>query len=105
MAWQDKDTALTCDKCGKPLVIKWGKRGTFLACTGYPDCTYTRELAVGLPYVAGSDLAEHGDEAYCQNCGKPMVLKKGRFGTFFACTGYPDCKNTKQIGGAQKNSK
>jgi DNA topoisomerase-1 len=102
MTWQNKPAALTCDKCGKPLVIKWGKRGTFLACTGYPDCTYTRELAVD---VASSDLAEHGDEEYCQNCGKPMVLKKGRLGTFFACTGYPDCKTTKQIGGAQKNSK
>jgi DNA topoisomerase I len=98
----EKPTDLTCDKCGKPLVIKWGKHGSFLACTGYPDCTYTRELAVDLPDVDNADLAEQGDEEYCQNCGRPMVLKKGRFGTFFACTGYPDCKTTKQIGGAQK---
>ncbi|HEX4137035.1 MAG TPA: type I DNA topoisomerase [Bryobacteraceae bacterium] len=98
----EKPTDLTCDKCGKPLVIKWGKHGSFLACTGYPDCTYTRELAVDLPDVDNADLAEQGDEEYCQNCGRPMVLKKGRFGTFFACTGYPECKTTKQIGGAQK---
>jgi DNA topoisomerase-1 len=65
-------------------------------------CTYTRELTVDLPDIDGADLAEQGDEEYCQNCGRPMVLKKGRFGTFFACTGYPDCKTTKQIGGAQK---
>lgn len=92
---------LTCGKCGKPLVIKWGKRGSFLACTGYPDCTYTSALAVDMPYPAGSDLTQQGDE-YCQNCGRPMVLKKGRFGTFFACTGYPDCKTTRQIGGTTK---
>jgi DNA topoisomerase-1 len=94
----EKPTDLLCDKCGKPLVIKWGKHGSFLACTGYPECTYTRELTVDLPDIDGADLAEQGDEEYCQNCGRPMVLKKGRFGTFFACSGYPDCKTTKQIG-------
>ena len=100
----EKPTDLTCDKCGKPLVIKWGKHGSFVACTGYPDCTYTRELPVDLPDIDTADLGEQGDEEYCQNCGRPMVLKKGRFGTFFACTGYPDCKTTKQIGGAQKKA-
>ena len=98
----EKPTDLTCDKCGKPLVIKWGKHGSFLACTGYPDCTYTRELTVDLPDIDKADLGDQGDEEYCQNCGRPMVLKKGRFGTFYACSGYPDCKTTKQIGGAQK---
>jgi DNA topoisomerase I len=100
----EKPTDLTCDKCGKPLVIKWGKHGSFVACTGYPECTYTRELPVDLPDIDTADLGEQGDEEYCQNCGRPMVLKKGRFGTFFACTGYPDCKTTKQIGGAQKKA-
>ena len=232
----EKPTDLTCDKCGKPLVVKWGQHGSFLACTGYPDfsprstegdlenlekeialrqertskdietrrgnmrarheadllklekrilegglknseaaerrsrindryiadleklqsriaerrindrggiegrlatilarypqmkdfyeidlqdvaeglalswrrkenlCSYTRELTVDLPDIDTADLAEQGDEEYCQNCGRPMVLKKGRFGTFFACSGYPDCKTTKQIGGAQKKS-
>jgi len=232
----EKPTDLTCEKCGKPLVVKWGKHGSFLACTGYPDfspknaeadleslrkdlvkrqeraakdsgkrrsdiearyasdlenldkraagdsvkdrreaekrrggiktrhiadlekllarmaerrlkdrqgladrlkkiqarfpqmdqfyadlelkdtagglvllwrrneyfCTYTRELAVDLPDLDKANLSEQGEEEYCENCGRPMVLKKGRFGTFFACTGYPDCKTTKQIGGPQK---
>ena len=98
----EKPTGLNCEKCGKPLVIKWGKHGSFIACTGYPECTYTRELTVDLPDVDKVDLAEQGDEEYCENCGRPMVLKKGRFGTFFACTGYPDCKTTKPIGGTQK---
>ncbi|MDP9053135.1 MAG: type I DNA topoisomerase [Acidobacteriota bacterium] len=100
----EKPTEFLCDKCGKPLVIKWGKHGSFLACTGYPECTYTRELTVDLPEIEKGDLGEQGEEEYCQNCGRPMVLKKGRFGTFFACTGYPDCKTTKQIGGAQKKA-
>ena len=231
----EKPTDLVCEKCGKPLVIKWGKHGSFLACTGYPDipfrnaesdleklqqeiqrrqtrereqsakkrdkvnawcgtalerhktalatgrlkdpaqaksrlrtvevqyakklkdlekataaqeekdreaiehrlagiqsrypqlsqyytinltetpqgseltwqrsgdfCTYTRELTVDLPDLEGADLSDQGDEEYCENCGRPMVLKKGRFGTFFACSEYPDCKTTKQIGGTQK---
>jgi DNA topoisomerase-1 len=98
----EKPTGQICEKCGKPLVIKWGKHGSFIACTGYPDCTYTRELTVDLPDVDNADLSEQGDEEYCENCGRPMVLKKGRFGTFYACTGYPDCKTTKPIGGQQK---
>jgi DNA topoisomerase-1 len=98
----EKPTDLTCEKCGKPLVIKWGKHGSFIACTGYPECTYTRELTVDLPDVDKADLTEQGDEEYCENCGRPMVLKKGRFGQFYACTGYPDCKTTKPIGGQQK---
>ncbi len=100
----EKPTGLNCEKCGKPLVIKWGKHGSFIACTGYPDCTYTRELTVDLPDVDKVDLSEQGEEEYCENCGRPMVLKKGRFGNFFACTGYPDCKTTKPIGGAQKKA-
>ena len=228
----EKPTDLTCEKCGRPLVVKWGRHGSFLACTGYPDfsprnadadieglqkdiakrqerarndsdersakikarheaelaklaaqdgladgklqerrrkinlrykkdlesllqhiqerreadrdaiasrlekfkarypqieqfydnlalkdsgeglifapsknsniCTYTRELTVDLPDLDNANLTEQGEEEYCENCGRPMVLKKGRFGTFFACSGYPDCKTTKQIGGAQK---
>jgi len=223
----ERPTELMCEKCGKPLVIKWGKHGSFLACTGYPDfpsrsaesdfeklqkditrrehavreeiqkglskmraryphvpirlgehgnlvsdggpnlpkglkadlerhakslaerrlkdrdqiglrlskiqarypqvnefytldlrdtadglallwqrkegfCTYTRELTVDLPDLDAANLSEQGESEYCENCGRPMVLKKGRFGTFFACTGYPDCKTTKQIGGTQK---
>jgi DNA topoisomerase I len=102
----EKPTDVVCEKCGKPMVIKWGKHGSFLACTGYPECTNTRQLAVGLHELDNGDakieLTEQDAEEYCDNCGRVMVLKKGRFGTFFACSGYPDCKTTKQIGGEQK---
>ena len=100
----EKPTDLVCDKCGKPMVIKWGKHGSFIACTGYPECTNTRELSVDLPDVDKADLTEQDAAEYCENCGRPMVLKKGRFGQFYACSGYPDCKTTKQIGGEQKKS-
>jgi DNA topoisomerase-1 len=100
----EKPTDLVCEKCGKPMVIKWGRHGSFIACTGYPECTNTRELTVDLPDVDNADLTEQGDEEYCANCGRPMVLKKGRFGQFYACSGYPDCKTTKPIGGQQKKA-
>jgi DNA topoisomerase-1 len=98
----EKPTDLTCEKCGKPMVIKWGRHGSFIACSGYPECTNTRELTVDLPDVDSAALSEEGVEEYCENCGRPMVLKKGRFGQFYACSGYPDCKTTKQIGGEQR---
>ena len=40
----EKPTDLICEKCGKPMVIKWGRHGSFIACTGYPECTNTREI-------------------------------------------------------------
>ena len=69
-----------------------------------PECTNTRELTVDLPDVDKTDLSEQGDEEYCPNCGRPMVLKKGRFGQFFACSGYPDCKTAKPVGGQAKKA-
>jgi DNA topoisomerase-1 len=98
----EKPTGLMCDKCGKPLVIKWGRHGSFIGCSGYPECTNTRELVVDLPDVDNVDLTDQSDEEYCENCGRPMVLKRGRFGTFYACSGYPDCKTTKRIGGEER---
>ena len=87
----EPDPPVTCDKCGKPMVIKAGKFGLFLACSGYPECENTRELETP---EAG---AEGEIEETCENCGKPMVVKRGRFGQFLACTGYPECKTTRKI--------
>ncbi len=89
------ETDEVCDKCGSKMVIKWGKFGRFLACSGYPGCRNTREI----PKAGGSDEQEKPkvEEIQCEKCGKPMVLKRGRFGEFMACSGYPDCRNTKKI--------
>ena len=91
----EEPTDQICEKCGKPMVIKWGRHGKFIACTGYPECTNTRELAQ-------EGVTEQDETEYCDNCGRPLVLKKGRFGQFLACSGYPDCKTTKQLGAGQK---
>jgi len=98
----EKPTGLMCDKCGKPMVIKWGRHGSFIGCSGYQECTNARELVVDLPDVDSANLTDQSDEEYCENCGRPMVLKRGRFGAFYACSGYPDCKTTKRLGGEEK---
>ncbi|HEV2445519.1 MAG TPA: DNA topoisomerase, partial [Candidatus Sulfopaludibacter sp.] len=90
----DQFYTLNLKKTAESMNLSWERKGDF--------CTYTRELTVDLPDVDKVDLSEQTEEEYCENCGRPMVLKKGRFGTFLACTGYPDCKTTKQIGGVQK---
>jgi len=86
------DPPVVCDKCGKPMVIKAGKFGLFLACSGYPECENTRELETPEPGSEGEGLDET-----CENCGRPMAMKRGRFGQFLACTGYPECKTTRKI--------
>jgi DNA topoisomerase-1 len=88
----EPDPPVACDKCGKPMVIKAGKFGLFLACSGYPECENTRELETPEPGTDGETIEEA-----CENCGKPMAMKRGRFGQFLACTGYPECKTTRKI--------
>lgn len=85
------ETDEKCENCGSPMVIKFGRFGEFLACTNYPECKTTKEMAKGDAAEATSD----DEQIVCEKCGKPMQLKRSRFGQFFACTGYPDCKNTK----------
>jgi len=88
-----------CEKCGKPMVIRLGRNGAFLACTGYPDCDGTSDLTPELAaqYGSGGPPAPEVPEQTCEKCGKPMAVKRGRFGFFLACTGYPECRNTKKI--------
>ena len=80
----------TCDKCGKPMLVKIGRFGMFLACSGYPDCRNTRELEK-------TDESVDEAEAACDKCGRAMVVKRGRFGQFLACSGYPECKTTRKL--------
>ncbi|MFQ5629664.1 MAG: type I DNA topoisomerase, partial [bacterium] len=79
-----KDAGETCPKCGRPLIIRWGRNGQFMACSGYPDCRHTQPL----------EKEEITTDEICDKCGKEMVVKNGRFGKFLACSGYPECKNT-----------
>ncbi len=91
-------TEVKCEKCGKPMVIRMGRSGRFLACTGYPECKNTSDLPPDLAAKYGApSAAPEVPEQTCEKCGKPMALKRGRFGYFMACTGYPECRNTKKI--------
>jgi DNA topoisomerase-1 len=107
-------TDQTCEKCGKPMVLKWGRFGQFLACSGYPDCKNTRDVAAAVEdgngvepvnlasaakaaKVAAEPSPLEAEADPCENCGKPMVLRRGRFGPFLACSGYPECKTTRKI--------
>jgi DNA topoisomerase-1 len=106
-------TDQVCEKCGKPMVLKWGRFGQFLACSGYPECKNTRD-------VEGKEVEEEDERAAmpaaakrakvaaepspieaaaepCEKCGKPMVLRRGRFGQFLACSGYPECRTTRKV--------
>jgi DNA topoisomerase-1 len=74
-----------CPQCGRDLVMKWGRNGKFIACTGYPDCKFTKPIE--------SEAVQTNQ--VCEKCGSPMVVKTGRFGRFLACSKYPECKNTK----------
>ena len=87
----------TCERCSKPMLMRIGRHGLFLACSGYPDCTYTREPTLEIPGIESDENTPEGQTEHCDNCNREMVLKRGRFGTFLACTGYPDCKTTKPL--------
>ncbi|MGE0452905.1 MAG: type I DNA topoisomerase [Vicinamibacteria bacterium] len=92
----EEKTDEVCEKCGSPMVIKWGRYGKFLACSGYPECKNTRQLQ-GEGGDGGPEVHEEALKEICPNDGQPMVLKKGRFGAFLACTRYPECKQTKRL--------
>jgi len=103
----EKPTEEKCERCGAPLVIKWGRHGSFYACSTYDKddpntCTFTKENPIDLPDLDSADIQETSQEEYCENCGRTMVLKRGRFGQFMACTGYPECKTTRRLDQGRK---
>jgi DNA topoisomerase-1 len=95
---KEEPTDVLCDKCGRQMVIKWGRHGHFLACPGYPECKNTKEFTkdeAGSVQVVETQV-EATDEI-CEKCGSAMVVKRGRFGNFLACSQYPECKTTKPL--------
>ena len=119
-----------CPDCGSQLLMRFGRYGTFVGCSNYPTCKYTRDLApaaanggaagspandggaqtaAGAPGAAGSPAsggsttggapaAAAEEIPPCEECGRPMALRRSRFGTFYGCTGYPECKGIRKIG-------
>ncbi len=92
-------TDIKCSVCGKTMMIKSGKNGLFLACSGYPECSNTANFVRDEKGIINVESEPEVDEseAICEKCGKKMVVKRGRFGPFLACSGYPECKNTKSL--------
>ncbi len=92
-------TDLKCPECQKPLRIKVGKNGHFIACSGYPDCTYSNDYNRDEKgNIQPAEISEEeATDKVCHKCGKPMVIKRGRYGSFLACSGYPECKSTQSL--------
>jgi DNA topoisomerase-1 len=80
-----------CELCGKAMVIKWGRNGKFIACSGYPTCKNTK------PLPEEQARFEHINGQKCELCGGDMIIRSSKFGTFLGCSNYPKCKNTKPI--------
>ncbi len=93
---QEIPTDLTCERCGGPMVIKWGRRGEFIACSNYPECRNTKNFKRredGSIEVAKEETIDRT----CPKCSRPMQIKFGRFGKFVGCTGYPECREVQPL--------
>jgi len=100
-------TEITCPACGQhDLRIKMGKNGLFLACSGYPECTFTRNYTRNAKGQIEFNSAPNGkaSDEKCALCGRAMLIKEGRYGTFLACSGYPECKHTQSLNGKGKDT-
>jgi DNA topoisomerase-1 len=95
---KDIPTETICEKCGLPMVIRWGRHGRFLACSGFPKCKNAKPLSDSTEQKAQTtEQITQQTEEKCDKCGSPMVIKSGRYGKFLACSRYPECKNTKPL--------
>ncbi len=85
------ETDEACEVCGKPMIIKWGRNGRFMACSGYPACKTTK------PLPEDQEKIQHLVGLKCELCGGDLLVRSSKFGTFLGCSNYPKCKNTKPI--------
>ncbi len=94
---EEVSTEHKCEKCGSTMVIKWGRNGHFLACSGYPECRNTKEYARAEDGTIKIVSSTRQTDQKCPTCDSPMVIRRGRFGEFQACSRYPECKTTTPI--------
>ncbi len=91
-----EESDVICDKCGSKMIYKNGRFGKFLACPNYPECKCTKAVdkngKVAEQEVTSPELAGFK----CEVCGGEMVIRNGRYGSFYACSNYPTCTFTKQ---------
>jgi DNA topoisomerase-1 len=90
---EETPTDKVCEKCGSPMLIKWGKNGQFIACSNYPACKNTQNFTrTEDGQILPESRTEETDRT-CEKCDRPMLVKRGKFGPFLGCSGYPECKN------------
>jgi DNA topoisomerase-1 len=93
---EGKPTNIECAKCSSPMVVKWGRSGEFLACSKYPECkstsNFTRDDDGNIEIAK-----EETTNEVCDECGRPMLIRFGRFGKFLGCSGYPECKTVRSM--------
>ena len=89
----DELSNVKCDKCGKIMVFKLGKHGKFLACPSFPTCKNTKTLDEKGNVVEKKTAEPKVSDKVCDKCGKPMVVRSGKYGPVLACSGFPKCRN------------
>ena len=92
-----EESDIICDKCGKRMIIKSGRFGKFAACPGYPECKNTKPLAKDGTSAAPEKEEPEKTDIKCPECGGEVVIRKSRYGKFYACLSFPKCKYTKAI--------
>ncbi len=94
---QPQQTDEVCEVCGKPMLLRVGRRGPFLACSGYPECKHTRPAPGSPEQGRPAKAPPEPTDQVCDKCGSPMVIRTGRRGRFLACSAYPKCRNTRPL--------
>jgi DNA topoisomerase I, bacterial len=92
-----EETDIICDKCGSKMVVKHGRYGKFAACPNYPECKNTKPLTDENKEDSSDSAKVEKTDIKCELCGKDMIIRRGRYGNFYACSDYPTCKNTKPM--------
>ncbi len=102
---EDIPTDITCELCERPMVIRWGRNGDFLSCSGYPSCKNAKDFRKDKDGNIIPEDRDQGEEEQevppdvepCEKCGQPMLVREGKYGRFLACSGYPNCRNTRSL--------
>jgi len=97
VAVQPQETDEVCEECGKPMLLRVGRRGPFLACSGYPECKHTRPAPGSKEEQRPKAPPPEPTDEVCDKCGSPMVIRSGRRGRFLACSAFPKCKSTRPL--------
>jgi DNA topoisomerase-1 len=92
-----EETDIICEKCGSRMIAKSGRFGRFAACPNYPECKNTRRIDKNNKPITKEPVEQKETDMICEKCGSPMVIRSGAYGNFYACSNYPQCKNTLPI--------